>query len=80
MARRALFILFIGILVTIFLACGKDKKKQTRDASTGKSGAEMVLLSSECRTLATKLAEKIEYVEIAGDRQFQDVFTEYLGF
>jgi uncharacterized 2Fe-2S/4Fe-4S cluster protein (DUF4445 family) len=44
------------------------------------SGAEMILLSSDCRTQAKKLARKIEYVEIAHQPDFQDVFTESMGF
>jgi len=38
-------------------------------------GAEMILLSQECRDRAAALAERIEYVEIAHERQFNEVFA-----
>jgi uncharacterized 2Fe-2S/4Fe-4S cluster protein (DUF4445 family) len=44
------------------------------------TGAEMVLLSSECRELAAEIVKKIEYVEIANQAEFQDVFAESLMF
>jgi uncharacterized 2Fe-2S/4Fe-4S cluster protein (DUF4445 family) len=44
------------------------------------SGARMVLLSSKYRKIAEDLASKIEYVEIAHDNQFQDVFADSLLF
>ncbi len=40
------------------------------------SGAEMLLLSDECRRSAASLARRIEYVEIAHERDFSDVFAE----
>ena len=40
----------------------------------------MVLISSECRKLATEIVEKIEYVQIAHQTQFQMVFAEALMF
>jgi len=40
------------------------------------SGAEMLLLSDECRQRSAALARKIEYVEIAHERDFGDVFAE----
>lgn len=43
------------------------------------SGAEMILLSSKCRTQAKKLARKIKYVEIAHQPDFQDVFAECMS-
>ncbi|MCK4960258.1 MAG: DUF4445 domain-containing protein, partial [Planctomycetes bacterium] len=43
-------------------------------------GAEMVLLSDECRELTTEIAGRIEYVETAGRADFQAVFTESLLF
>ena len=43
-------------------------------------GAEMVLLSHECRELTTEIAGRIEYVETAGRADFQAVFTESLLF
>ena len=44
------------------------------------SGAEMLLLSRKCRTQAEKLARKIEYVEIAHEPDFQEVFAESMTF
>ena len=44
------------------------------------SGAQMVLLSREARLLATRLAKKIEYVEIAHEPYFQDVFADSMMF
>jgi uncharacterized 2Fe-2S/4Fe-4S cluster protein (DUF4445 family) len=44
------------------------------------SGAEMLLLSRKCRTQAEKLARKIEYVEIAHEKEFESVFTDSMLF
>jgi uncharacterized 2Fe-2S/4Fe-4S cluster protein (DUF4445 family) len=44
------------------------------------SGAEMMLLSQKCRTQAKKLAQKIEYIEIAHQPDFQNVFAESMTF
>ncbi|MBN1392491.1 MAG: DUF4445 domain-containing protein [Sedimentisphaerales bacterium] len=44
------------------------------------SGAEMALISQNCRTQAGKLARKIEYIEIAHQPDFQDVFADSMGF
>ena len=44
------------------------------------SGAQMILLSRQCRDKAGQLARKIEYVEIAHQPGFQDVFTDCMGF
>ena len=44
------------------------------------SGAQMILLSQDCRTQARKLARKIQYVEIAHEPEFQDVFTDSMSF
>ena len=44
------------------------------------SGARMVLLSSKYRKIAEDLACRIEYVEIAHDNHFQDVFADSLLF
>lgn len=45
------------------------------------SGAQMLLLSDEARQRATTLAQRIEYVEIAHEKTFPDVFAEamFLG-
>ncbi len=44
------------------------------------SGAEMVLISKEARQKAERLAEIVEYVEIANDPEFQSIFTECMLF
>ena len=43
-------------------------------------GARMVLVSTRCRQLCSKLVEKIEYVETAGDSHFRELFAEALLF
>jgi len=40
------------------------------------SGATMLLLSDECRADAAALAKRIEYVEIAHEKEFSEVFAE----
>jgi len=40
------------------------------------SGAQMLLLSDECRTAAAALTRKIQYVEIANEKAFSEVFAE----
>ena len=44
------------------------------------SGAQMILVSRQCRDQAHELARKIEYVEIAHQPNFHDVFTDSLLF
>jgi len=44
------------------------------------SGAQMILLSRRWRRLAKDLARKIEYVEIAHEKDFPDVFAESMKF
>ena len=44
------------------------------------SGAQMILLSKECRDLAGKLAREIEYVEIAHEADFQMAFADCMMF
>jgi uncharacterized 2Fe-2S/4Fe-4S cluster protein (DUF4445 family) len=44
------------------------------------SGAQMMLLSRQCREKAKELARKIEYVEIAHQPGFQDVFADCMSF
>lgn len=44
------------------------------------SGAEMILLNRQCRTLASQLARKIKYLEIAHEPEFQSVFAEAMTF
>ena len=44
------------------------------------SGAQMILLSRQCREKARQLAQKIEYLEIAHQPGFQDVFADCMAF
>ena len=44
------------------------------------SGAQMALVSQNARKMAKDLAEKIDYVEIAHQADFQMVFSEFLLF
>ncbi|MFB0555933.1 MAG: ASKHA domain-containing protein, partial [Phycisphaerae bacterium] len=44
------------------------------------SGAQMILLNRQCRDKARELARKIEYVEIAHEPQFQDVYADSMPF
>ena len=44
------------------------------------SGARMILLNRHCREMAGKLARKIEYIEIAHEPEFQDVYADSMFF
>ncbi len=44
------------------------------------AGAQMILLSRQCRDQAGQLARKIEYVEIAHEPGFQDVYADSMLF
>ena len=44
------------------------------------SGARMILLSRHCREMARELAHKIEYIEIAHEPEFQDVYVDSMLF
>lgn len=44
------------------------------------SGAQMILISRHCRRQAERLAQKIEYVEIAHEPDFQMVFADSMFF
>jgi uncharacterized 2Fe-2S/4Fe-4S cluster protein (DUF4445 family) len=44
------------------------------------SGAQMVLLSRRCREHTRELARKIEYVEIAHESGFQDIYADCMMF
>lgn len=44
------------------------------------SGAQMILLSTRSRNHARELAEKIEYVEIAHEPDFQDIYADCMMF
>ena len=40
----------------------------------------MVLLSAQERAAANAVLEEVEYVELSGRTDFQDVFVDLLGF
>jgi len=40
------------------------------------TGAQMLLISDECRQRAAELAKKIQYVEIAHEKGFSDIFAD----
>jgi uncharacterized 2Fe-2S/4Fe-4S cluster protein (DUF4445 family) len=40
------------------------------------SGAQMLLLSDQCRERASQLARKIRYIEIAHEKDFADIFAD----
>ena len=44
------------------------------------AGAQMILLSRQCRDKAGELARKIEYIEIAHEPGFQDVYADSMLF
>ncbi|MHC4456227.1 MAG: ASKHA domain-containing protein [Planctomycetota bacterium] len=44
------------------------------------SGAQIILLSQQCRIDAKNLARKMEYIEIANEPDFQTVFTDSMKF
>ncbi len=44
------------------------------------SGARMILLNRQCRDLARELARNIEYIEIAHEPEFQDVYADSMLF
>lgn len=44
------------------------------------SGARMILLNRQCREMAGELARKIEYIEIAHEPEFQDVYADSMLF
>ena len=44
------------------------------------AGAQMILISRQCRDQARELARKIEYVEIAHEPGFQDVYADSMLF
>ncbi len=44
------------------------------------TGAEAILLSREAREKAEWLSEKVDYVEISGKPEFQDIFVESMSF
>ncbi len=40
------------------------------------TGAQMLLISDECRDRAARLARRIQYVEIAHEKDFSDIFSD----
>ncbi len=44
------------------------------------SGAQLILVSRQARAFAGKLARKTEYIEIANEKDFTDVFAEAMSF
>lgn len=44
------------------------------------SGAQMLLIDSRLRKLAGRLSRKMEYVEIAREKDFESVFTDSMSF
>ena len=65
----------IGLLPNVPL----DRIESVGNAAA--TGAEILLISEECRTRAAKLARRIEYIEIAHEPNFADVFADamFLG-
>jgi len=43
-------------------------------------GAQMMLLSNQCRKTCQRIAQKMEYIELAQEKRFQDVFAEAIMF
>lgn len=64
----------------IGLLCDVDIEKIHFVGNAASVGAQMVLVSSECRSLVVELVKKIEYVEIANEPDFQAVFADSLMF
>jgi len=44
------------------------------------SGAQLILISSHCRSIAAELARKIQYIEIANEPDFQSTFADSIPF
>jgi len=60
----------IGLLPNVPL----DRIQSVGNAAA--TGAQMLLISDECRARAARLARKIQYVEIAHEKDFSDLFAE----
>ena len=71
---RAESALRIGLLPDVPLECIHFV------GNAASSGARMLLLSRQWRRQACELARKIEYVEIAHEPDFQDVFADCMSF
>jgi uncharacterized 2Fe-2S/4Fe-4S cluster protein (DUF4445 family) len=64
----------IGLLPAV------DVEKIRFIGNAAASGAQMILLSRHCRDKARELARQIEYIEIAHEPDFQDVFADSMLF
>ena len=71
---RPLSALRIGLLPAV----GVEKIRSVGNAAA--SGAQMVLISRQCRRQAGRLARKIKYIEIAHEPEFQKVFADSMLF
>jgi uncharacterized 2Fe-2S/4Fe-4S cluster protein (DUF4445 family) len=67
-----------ALRIGLLPAVAADKIRFIGNAAA--SGAQMILLSRRCRDKARLLARKIEYVEIAHEPDFQDVFADSMLF
>ena len=66
--------------VRVGLLPGPDVERIRFVGNAAGAGAQMILLSRNARALASQLAQRTRYVEIAHQRQFQDAFSECLLF
>ena len=71
---RTKSVLQIGLLPAV------EPEKIHFVGNAASSGARMILISRDCRERAGELARRIEYVEIAHQPDFQDVFADSLLF
>jgi uncharacterized 2Fe-2S/4Fe-4S cluster protein (DUF4445 family) len=60
----------IGLLPNVPL----DRIQSVGNAAA--SGAQILLISDECRERAAKLARRIQYIEIAHEKDFADIFAD----
>ncbi len=60
----------IGLLPEVSL----DRIQSVGNAAA--TGAEILLISAECRERAAKLARRIQYIEIAHEKDFSDIFAD----
>lgn len=67
-----------ALRIGLLPAVGPEKIHFVGNAAS--SGAEMILVSRDCRERARELARRIEYVEIAHEPNFHDVFADSLLF
>ena len=64
----------IGLLPDIAI----DRIKFVGNAAL--SGAQLALISNSCREKAEQLSQKIEYIEIAHEKDFINYYTRYMLF